>query len=116
MLDLFRHLRIHTKKKDAPEEMDFPEMYLMGLGATTELPENFESNFDHKKYFNDLRKQAVDVYKSTGNFALFREDIDRLDTIEDILEFRFSIFKDYNKAFADHNDVVKKGKGADTSR
>ena len=79
-------------------------------------PENFESNFDHKKYFNDLRKQAVDVYKSTGNFALFREDIDRLDTIEDILEFRFSIFKDYNKAFADHNDVVKKGKGADTSR
>ena len=78
-------------------------------------PENFESNFDHKKYFNDLRKQAVDVYKSTGNFALFREDIDRLDTIEDILEFRFSIFKDYNKAFADHNDVVKKKKKADTS-
>ena len=31
MMDLFRHLRIHTKKKDAPEEMDFPEMYLMGL-------------------------------------------------------------------------------------
>ena len=43
MMDLFRHLRIHTKKKDSPEEMDFPEMYLMGLGATTELPENFES-------------------------------------------------------------------------
>ena len=44
MLDLFRHLRIHTQKKpkEEPEEMDFPEMYLMGLGATTELPENFE--------------------------------------------------------------------------
>ena len=44
MMDLFRHLRIHTQKKpkDGPEEMDFPEMYLMGLGATTELPENFE--------------------------------------------------------------------------
>ena len=43
MLDLFRHLRIHTKKKESPEEMDFPEMYLMGLGATTELPKDFES-------------------------------------------------------------------------
>ena len=44
MMDLFRHLRIHTQKKpkDEPEEMDFPEMYLMGLGATTELPEKFE--------------------------------------------------------------------------
>ena len=44
MMDLFRHLRIHTQKKpkDGPEEMDFPEMYLMGLGATTELPEKFE--------------------------------------------------------------------------
>ena len=44
MLDLFRHLRIHTQKKpkEEPEEMDFPEMYLMGLGATTELPENFK--------------------------------------------------------------------------
>ena len=44
-MDLFRHLRIHTQKKpkDGPEEMDFPEMYLMGLGATTELPDNFES-------------------------------------------------------------------------
>ena len=50
MLDLFRHLRIHTKKKDAPEEMDFPEMYLMGLGATTELPENFESKKKMKCY------------------------------------------------------------------
>ena len=43
MMDLFRHLRIHTQKKDSPDEMDFPEMYLMGLGATTELPDNFES-------------------------------------------------------------------------
>ena len=44
MLDLFRHLRIHTQKKpkEETEEMDFPEMYLMGLGATTELPDNFE--------------------------------------------------------------------------
>ena len=44
MMDLFRHLRIHTQKKpkDGPEEMDFPEMYLMGLGATTELPDKFE--------------------------------------------------------------------------
>ena len=44
MLDLFRHLRIHTQKKpkEEPEEMDFPEMYLMGLGATTELPDNFK--------------------------------------------------------------------------
>lgn len=78
-------------------------------------PENFESNFDHKKYFEDLRKQAVDVYKSTGNFALFREDINRLDTIEDVLELRYSILKDYNKAFSDTNDVVKKKKKADTS-
>ena len=46
MLDLFRHLRIHTqnKPKEEPEEMDFPEMYLMGLGATTELPDDFERN------------------------------------------------------------------------
>ena len=42
MMDLFRHLRIHTQKKDSPEEMDFPEMYLLGTGATTELPEKFE--------------------------------------------------------------------------
>ena len=52
MMDLFRHLRIHTQKKpkDEPEEMDFPEMYLMGLGATTELPENFESKKKMKCY------------------------------------------------------------------
>ena len=44
MMDLFRHLRIHTQKKpeDGPEEMDFPEMYLLGTGATTELPDNFK--------------------------------------------------------------------------
>ena len=52
MLDLFRHLRIHTQKKpkEEPEEMDFPEMYLMGLGATTELPEKFE----RKKKMNSV--------------------------------------------------------------
>ena len=50
MMDLFRHLRIHTKKKDSPEEMDFPEMYLMGLGATTELPDDFERNKTMKCY------------------------------------------------------------------
>ena len=55
MLDLFRHLRIHTQKKpeDGPEEMDFPEMYLLGTGATTELPENFERKKTMKCYHCD---------------------------------------------------------------
>ena len=57
MMDLFRHLRIHTQKKpkDGPEEMDFPEMYLMGLGATTELPEKLES--DRASFMNRLYKE-----------------------------------------------------------
>ena len=52
MMDLFRHLRIHTatKPEETPEEMDFPEMYLMGLGATTELPENFKREKKMKCY------------------------------------------------------------------
>ena len=33
---------LQKKPKEGPDEMDFPEMYLMGLGATTELPNNFK--------------------------------------------------------------------------
>ena len=63
MLDLFRHLRIHTQKKpkEEPEEMDFPEMYLMGLGATTELPENFEE-CDYEYDYLDDEAVRVTVY------------------------------------------------------
>ena len=58
MMDLFRHLRIHTQKKpkEEPEEMDFPEMYLMGLGATTEeLPENFKRKKKMQCYHCEIR-------------------------------------------------------------
>ena len=52
MMDLFRHLRIHTatKPEETPDEMDFPEMYLLGTGATTELPDNFKRKKTMKCY------------------------------------------------------------------
>ena len=70
-------------------------------------PETFESNFDSKKFFEDLRKQAAENFNKSGNFQLFKEDIKRLDTIEDTVELRYSILGEYSKAFADTNEVVK---------
>ena len=94
MLDLFRHLRIHTQKKpkDEPEEMDFPEMYLMGLGATTELPDNFE----REKYLDEVRisDYVVDTLrdikrsKSSRNLKLKGGDIKiDTDTANKMLDF-----------------------------
>lgn len=84
--------------------------------VTIEAPEQFESNFSSAKYFEDLRKKAVDSYRITGNYNAYREDISRLDTIEDVVNLRFSILKDYSSAFADTNEITKKGKEANTGK
>ena len=75
------------------QELPSPEMLPMPIGfELSSVKESLNKNPDNA--FDTLYKKAVDKFKKDGNIYEYRENIKRLDLINDVFKVRETIFGD----------------------
>ena len=79
--------------KFSEKELPKPEDLPMPIGfELTSVKESLNKNPDNA--FDTLYKKAVDKFKKDGNIYEYRENIKRLDLINDVFKVRETIFGD----------------------
>ena len=119
LMEYNRHINNGNTPEDAyleviskftEKDLPAPKMLPMPIGIeVTEIEESLNKNPDNA--FDILNKKAVDKFKLDGNIEEYKENIKRLDFLQDVLKVRKTIFgeadSDYLGKFA-----MKKKKAA----
>jgi hypothetical protein len=103
---------LETISKFSEKELPKPEDLPMPIGfELTDVKESLNKNPDNA--FDTLYKKAVDKFKKDGNIEEYKENIKRLDFIQDVFKVRKSIFPEMDNKYLGKFAIKKAKKGGD---